>query len=67
MNRAICQFFDQLNIKESIFIKVGHRVQLEIQWGSEIRTNLDFEWFKRDWVANGPDLEEDLKSISPTI
>ena len=32
-----------------------------IQWGSEIWTSLDFEWSKRGWVANGPDLERDLK------
>ena len=38
-----------------------------IQWGSEIWTSLDFEWSKRDQVANGPDFEQDLKSISPTI
>ena len=24
-----------------------------LQWGSEIRTSLDFEWFIRDLVANG--------------
>ena len=38
-----------------------------IQCGSEIQTNLDFEWPKRGWVANGPDLEWDLKSKSPII
>ena len=27
-----------------------------IEWGSEIPTSLDFEWSKRGWVANGPDL-----------
>ena len=39
----------------------------KLQWGSEIRTSLDFEWSKRGWVANGPDFERDLKSGSPTI
>ena len=24
---------------------------IHIQWGSEIRTSLDFEWLKRGWVA----------------
>ena len=38
-----------------------------VQWGSEIRTSLDFEWSKRGWVANGPGFEWDLKSGSPTI
>ena len=41
--------------------------QKMIQWGSEIRTSLDFEWSKRGWVANGPDFELNLKSGSPTI
>ena len=30
---------------------------LQLQWGSEIRTNLDFEWSKKGWVANVPDLK----------
>ena len=38
-----------------------------IQWGSEIRTSLDFEKLKGGWVPNGPDFEWDLKSGSPTI
>ena len=37
------------------------------QWGSEIRTSLDFKWSKRGWVANGPDFEWGLKSGSPAI
>ena len=36
--------------------------KIQIQWGSEIRTRLDFEWSKRGWVANGRDFEWDLKS-----
>ena len=28
-----------------------------VQWGSEIRTSLDFEWSKRGWVATGLDFE----------
>ena len=39
----------------------------QVQWGSEIRPSLDFEWSKRGWVANGLDFEWDLKSGSPTI
>ena len=31
-----------------------------IQWGSEIRTSLDFKWLKRGWAANCPDFEWDL-------
>ena len=38
-----------------------------VQWGSEIRTSLDFEWSTRGWVANGLDFEWDLKCGSPTI
>ena len=38
-----------------------------VQWGSEIRGGLDFEWSKRDWVVNGPDFKWDLKSRSLTI
>ena len=38
-----------------------------IQWESELRTSLDFEWSKRGWVVNGPYFEWDLKSISPHI
>ena len=34
---------------------------LGAQWGSEIWTSRDFELSKRVWVANGPDLEWDLK------
>ena len=37
---------------------------MEIQWGSEIWTSLDFEWSKKGWVADGPDFEWDLKSGS---
>ena len=37
-----------------------------IQWGSEIQISLDFEWSKKGLVANGPDFEWDLKSMSPT-
>ena len=38
-----------------------------LQWGSEIRTSLEFEWSKRGWVSNVPDFEWDLKSGSSTI
>ena len=38
-----------------------------IQWGSEIRPSLDFEWSERGWVANGLDFEWHLKSWSLTI
>ena len=38
-----------------------------LQWGSEIQTSLEFEWSKREWVANGLDFEWDLKSGSTTI
>ena len=37
---------------------------LEVQWGSEIQTSLDFEWLKRGWVANGSDYEWDLEAQS---
>ena len=37
-----------------------------VQWGSEFRTSLDFEWSKRGWVANSLEFEWDLKSGSPT-
>ena len=40
---------------------------LELQWGSEIGTPINFEWSKRGWFANGQDFEWDLKSRSPTI
>ena len=33
------------------------------QWGSEIRTCMDFEWSLRGWFMSGPDFEWDLKSI----
>ena len=38
---------------------------LALQWGSEIQTSLDSEWSKRGWVANGPDLQHDLKTGKP--
>ena len=38
-----------------------------VQWGSEIRTRLDFKWSKRGWVANGVNFEWDLKFGSSTI
>ena len=38
-----------------------------IEWGFEIPTILDFEWLKRGWVSNCPDLEKDLKFRSPTL
>ena len=31
--------------------------QNQLQWGSEIRPSLDFEWSKRGWVTNGLDVE----------
>ena len=40
--------------------------KIELQWGSEIWTSLDFNSSKRGWVANGPNLEWDLKSQRPT-
>ena len=40
--------------------------KIELQWGSEILTSLDFESSKRGLVVNGPDLEWDLKSRRPT-
>ena len=40
---------------------------IQIQWGSEIRPSLDFEFSKTGWVTNGLDFEWDLKSRSPTI
>ena len=43
------------------------RSQCEIQWGFKNWTSLDFEYSKRDWVADGPDFEWDLKSRIPTI
>ena len=36
----------------------------EIQWGSEIRTSMDFKWSKRGLAANGPDFEWDLNPES---
>ena len=38
-----------------------------IQWGSEVRTCLGFEWSKRGMFTKGPDFEWDLKSVTPTI
>ena len=52
------------NQKISTQYSVGPKI---VQQGSEIWNILDFEWSKRDWVANGPDFEWDLKSGSPTI
>ena len=56
------------------------RLQMKkwIQWGSEIRPSLDYQWSYRGWVANGLNFEWDLghiiwsfpessKSRSPTI
>ena len=33
--------------------------RLQIQWGSEMWTSLDFEWTKRGWVSKGPDFESE--------
>ena len=38
-----------------------------VQWGSEIRTSLEFEWYKRGWLANDPDFKWDLKSWIPIV
>ena len=46
-------------IRKGVFIR--------IQWGSEIRPSLDFQWSKTGWVANGLDFEWDLKFGSPAI
>ena len=52
----------------TIKIALSHCSTLKIvQWGSEIRTSLDFEWSKRGWVSNGLYFEWDLKCWSPTI
>ena len=47
--------------------KIWIEVPIQIQWGSEIQTSLDFEWSKRGWVANGLDFEWVLKYGSPVI
>ena len=39
----------------------------QLQWGSEMRTSLDFKWSIRGWVPNGLEFECNLKSRSPTI
>ena len=42
----------------SFYLHFGNRLETKaIQWGSENWTSQDFEWSKRGWVANGPDLE----------
>ena len=38
-----------------------------IEWGSEIKTSLNFKWSKRGWVANYLDFKWDLECWSPTI
>ena len=45
-------------LQKNVFDDLSHR----IQWGSEIRTILDFEWSKRGWISNGFDFEWDLKA-----
>ena len=40
----------------------GGIVSFKLQWESEIRT-----WSRRGWLANGPDFDWELKSISSTI
>ena len=57
MNRYACN-------KSELFC---YSLSMYVQWGSEIRPSLDFEWSKTGWVANGLDFEWDLKSRSPTI
>ena len=49
----------------SVFANNGNNLNTEnigIQRGSEIRTCPDFEWSKRDWIANGQNFKWDLKS-----
>ena len=48
-------------------LSAGKQQQYQLQWGSEIRPSLDFEWSKTGWVTNGLDFKWDLKSGSPTI
>ena len=50
-----------------LFLSFSWDIFLYLQWGSEIRTSLDFECSKRGWVSNGPDFEWDLISGSPDI
>ena len=58
----------QLPLHEMSRAMRKHQISvLLIQWGSEIRPSLNFEWLKRNWVANGPDFKWDLKSESPTV
>ena len=38
-------------MKKNNFVK-------HLQWGSEIRTSLDFKWWKRGWVANSGTIAE---------
>ena len=47
--------------------KIATSMMQLVQWGSKIRTSLDFEWSKRGWVLNGLDFEWGLKSESQTI
>ena len=56
-----------INLTMATYEMVLKKVQIKVQWGSEIRPSLDFEWSKTGWVANGLDFEWDLKSGSPTI
>ena len=42
------------------------KLEMQIQWGSEIWTSLGFEWSKRAWVANGLDFKWNQKFGSPT-
>ena len=47
---ALCEYSRNLNNGIPSFWS-----QMIVQWRSEIRTSLDFEWSKRGWVANVPD------------
>ena len=52
------QIPDHLGIRQLSYI---------VQWGSEIRSSLDFEWSKRGWFSNSLNFEWDLKSGSPNF
>ena len=49
LHQISCRSKDAKNLSFSFYT-------VHIQWGSEIRTSLDFEWSKRGWVANGPEV-----------
>ena len=58
---AVCQYAHKLAslVGQSLHTDPHTVNGFQLQWGSEIRTSLDLEWYKRGKFVNGLDFDSD--------